>query len=35
MSLRKIFAALAAQGHLTAGGKPYIASAVQAMLASL
>jgi hypothetical protein len=34
MSLRKISAALADQGHLTAGGKPYVASAVQAMLAA-
>jgi DNA invertase Pin-like site-specific DNA recombinase len=33
MSLRKISAALADRGHLTAGGKPYVASAVQAMLA--
>jgi DNA invertase Pin-like site-specific DNA recombinase len=33
LSLRKISAALADQGHLTAGGKPYVASAVQAMLA--
>jgi hypothetical protein len=33
MSLRKISAALAAQGHVTAGGKPYVASAIQAMLA--
>jgi hypothetical protein len=24
----------AAQGHLTGGGKPYVASAVQAMLAA-
>jgi hypothetical protein len=32
MSLRKISAALAAQGHLTAGGKPYVASAEQAMV---
>ena len=32
MSLRKISVALAAQGHVTAGGKPYVASAVQAML---
>jgi DNA invertase Pin-like site-specific DNA recombinase len=32
MSLRKISAALAARGYLTAGGKPYVASAVQAML---
>jgi hypothetical protein len=31
MSLRKISAALTA-GHLTGGGKPYVASAVQAML---
>jgi len=34
MSLRKISATLAAQGHLTAGGKPYVASAVQAVLAA-
>ena len=33
MSLRKISAALADRGYLTAGGKPYVASAVQAMLA--
>jgi DNA invertase Pin-like site-specific DNA recombinase len=33
MSLRKISAVLAAHGHVTAGGKPYVASAVQAMLA--
>jgi DNA invertase Pin-like site-specific DNA recombinase len=33
MSLRKISAALAAQGHVTASGKPYVASAVQALLA--
>jgi DNA invertase Pin-like site-specific DNA recombinase len=32
MSLRKISAALAAQGHMTATGKPYVASAVQAMV---
>jgi DNA invertase Pin-like site-specific DNA recombinase len=32
MSLRKISAALAAQGYMTATGKPYVASAVQAML---
>jgi hypothetical protein len=32
MSLRKISATLAAQGHLTANGKPYVASAVQAMV---
>jgi DNA invertase Pin-like site-specific DNA recombinase len=32
MSLRKISAALAAEGHVTANGKPYVASAVQAML---
>jgi DNA invertase Pin-like site-specific DNA recombinase len=32
MSLRKISAALAAQGHVTANGKSYVASAVQAML---
>jgi DNA invertase Pin-like site-specific DNA recombinase len=34
MSLRKISDALAAEGYLTAGGKPYAASAVQAMLAA-
>ena len=34
MSLRKISAELAAQGHVTSGGKPYVASAVQAMLAA-
>ena len=33
MSLRKISGTLAAQGHLTGGGKPCVASAVQAMLA--
>jgi DNA invertase Pin-like site-specific DNA recombinase len=33
MSLRKISAALADRGYLTAGGRPYVASAVQAMLA--
>jgi len=32
MSLRKISATLAHQGHLTATGKPYVASAVQAMV---
>ena len=32
MSLRDISAALAEQGYLTAGGRPYVASAVQAML---
>jgi DNA invertase Pin-like site-specific DNA recombinase len=32
MSLRKIAAELAARGHLTAYGKPYVASAVQSML---
>jgi DNA invertase Pin-like site-specific DNA recombinase len=32
LSLRKISAALASQGYLTASGKPYVASAVQAML---
>ena len=32
LSLRKISAALAAQGHVTGGGKPYTASAVQTML---
>ena len=32
MSLRKISAALAEQGHVTGGGKPYTANAVQTML---
>jgi DNA invertase Pin-like site-specific DNA recombinase len=32
MSLRKISAELATRGHLTARGKPYVASAVQTML---
>ena len=32
ISLRKISAALAARGYVTAGGKPYVATAVQAML---
>jgi DNA invertase Pin-like site-specific DNA recombinase len=32
MSLRKISAELARRGHFTAGGKPYVATAVQAML---
>jgi hypothetical protein len=32
LSLRKIAAELAASGHLTAYGKPYVASAVQTML---
>jgi hypothetical protein len=32
MSLRKIAAELAARGHLTAYGRPYVASAVQSML---
>jgi hypothetical protein len=32
MSLRKISAELARRGHVTAGGKPYVATAVQAML---
>jgi hypothetical protein len=32
MSLRKISAELAARGHLTAGGRPYVATAVQSML---
>jgi len=31
MSLRKISAELAVHGHLTARGRPYVASAVQAM----
>jgi hypothetical protein len=34
MSLRKMSAELADKGHLTGGGKPYVASAVQAMLAA-
>jgi DNA invertase Pin-like site-specific DNA recombinase len=32
MSLRKISAELAGRGYTTASGKPYVASAVQAML---
>ena len=32
MSLRKISAELAARGYVTAGGRPYVASAVQTML---
>ena len=32
MSLRKISAALAEQGHVTGGGRPYTANAVQTML---
>ena len=32
MSLRKIATELAKQGHLTVNGKPYVATAVQAML---
>jgi len=32
LSLRKISAALAERGHVTGGGKPYAASAVQTML---
>jgi DNA invertase Pin-like site-specific DNA recombinase len=32
MSLRKISAELAARGYVTAGGEPYVASAVQTML---
>jgi len=32
MSLRKISAELAALGYVTAGGRPYVASAVQTML---
>jgi DNA invertase Pin-like site-specific DNA recombinase len=31
-SLRKISVELAARGHLTAGGRPYVATAVQSML---
>lgn len=34
VSLRKISVELASRGHLTAGGKAYVASAVQAMLAA-
>jgi hypothetical protein len=34
LSLRKISATLASQGHLTGGGKRYVASAVQAMVAA-
>jgi DNA invertase Pin-like site-specific DNA recombinase len=34
MSYRKISAELAARGHLTATGKPHVASAIQTMLAS-
>jgi len=33
MSLRKISAELALRGHLTANGRPYVATAVQTMLA--
>jgi hypothetical protein len=32
LSYRKIAAELAQRGHLTAGGKPYVASAIQSML---
>jgi DNA invertase Pin-like site-specific DNA recombinase len=32
MSLRKISATLAARGYVTANGRPYVASAVQAMV---
>jgi hypothetical protein len=32
VSLRGISAALAGRGYLTAGGKPYVVSAVQTML---
>ena len=32
MSLRKVAAALAIEGHVTAKGRPYVATAVQAML---
>jgi DNA invertase Pin-like site-specific DNA recombinase len=32
LSYRKISAALAAQGHVTSGGKPHVASAIQKML---
>jgi DNA invertase Pin-like site-specific DNA recombinase len=34
MSFRKISRELAANGHVTGGGKPYVASAIQAMLAA-
>lgn len=34
MSYRKISAELARRGHLTGGGKPYVPSAIQAMLAT-
>src|SRR5208282_4840715 len=33
LSYRKISAELARQGHLTANGRPFVASAIQAMLA--
>jgi hypothetical protein len=32
MSYRQISAELATRGHLTAGGKPYVASAIQSMI---
>jgi len=32
LSLREISAALAERGHVTGGGKPYVASAIQTML---
>lgn len=32
MSLRKISAELASRGHLTANGRPHVATAVQALL---
>jgi hypothetical protein len=32
MSYRKISAELPAGGHVTAGGNPYVASAIQSML---
>ena len=34
LSYRKISAELAAHGHVTGGGKPHVASAVQKMLAA-
>jgi DNA invertase Pin-like site-specific DNA recombinase len=33
LSYRKIAAELATRGHLTSGGRPYVASAIQAMVA--
>jgi hypothetical protein len=32
LSYRKIAAELAARGHVTSGGKPHVASAIQKML---